>query len=104
MSGEAGYLVQVAESVEAHIRGIDALSEERRQEILNACLQDLSQGADHFLQRYPLEHESYTFQYEYAFIDGDLVYSFRFVADGSHMEMGIVQVIYVDHETMPHSS
>jgi hypothetical protein len=54
MSGEAGYFVHVAESVEAYIRGIDALSEERRQQILNACLQDLARDADHFLQRYPL--------------------------------------------------
>lgn len=104
MNGGAGYFVQVAESVEAYIRGIDALTEERRQEILNACLEDLAQGADHFLQRYPLEHESYTFQYDYVFIDSDRVYSFRFIADGSHMAMGIVQVIYVDHETMPLAS
>lgn len=100
MSGGTGYFVHVAESVEAYVLGIHALSEERRQETLNACLQDLAQDADHFLQRYPLEHESYTFQYEYAFIAGDLVYSFRFIADGSHMAMGIVQVIYVDHESM----
>ncbi len=104
MSGGIGYFIHFAESVEAYVLGIEALAEERRQEVLNACLQDLARDADHFLQRYPLEHESYTFQYEYAFIDGDLVYSFRFIADGSHMEMGIVQVIYVDHETMSRSS
>ena len=104
MSGGPGYFVHVAASVEAYVRGIEALSEERRRQILNACLQDLARGADHFLQRYPLEHESYTFEYEYALIDGDLVYSFRFVADASHMAMGIIQVIYVDHETMPFPS
>jgi hypothetical protein len=49
MSGGAGYFVHVAESVEAYIRGIDTLSEERRQQTLHACLQDLAQGADHFL-------------------------------------------------------
>jgi hypothetical protein len=86
---EAGYFVHVAEGVEAYIRGIDALSEARRQEVLNACLQDLAQVSDDFMQRYPLEHESFTFQYKYAMIDGDLIYSFRFVADGSHMAMGI---------------
>src|SRR3954451_6315262 len=101
MSGAAGYFVHVAESVEAYIHGIEALPEPRRQQILNACLRDLSRDADHFLQRYPLEHESYTFQYEYVLIDGNLIYSFRFVADGSHMAMGIVQVIYVDHDAMP---
>jgi hypothetical protein len=101
MSGAGGYFVHVAESVEEYIRGIDALSEERRETILDECLQDLALHADHFLQLYPLEHESYSFQYEYALIDGGLIYSFRFIADGSHMAIGVVQVIYVDHETMP---
>ena len=104
MSGGTGYFVHVADSVEVYIHGIDALSEERQQQILNACLQDLARDAEHFQERYPLEHESYTFQYEYALMDGDLIYSFRFVADGSKMEMGIVQVVYVDHETMAFSS
>src|SRR5436190_7924837 len=104
MSGGTGYFVHVAESVEAYIAGIDALPAARRQELLTACVQDLSRDADQFLHRYPLEHESYTFQYEYAIIDGDLVYSFRLIASGSHMEMGIVQIIYVDHETMSFSS
>ena len=75
------YTVQTAESLQAHIH-------------------DLAERADHFLQRYPLQHESYTFQYEYALIGG-LIYSFRFIADGSGMPYGVVQVIYVDHETEP---
>jgi hypothetical protein len=37
-----------------------------------------------------VEHESYTFQYEYALIDGGLIYSFRFIADGSGMPYGVV--------------
>jgi hypothetical protein len=101
MSGPPGYFVHVAESVEAYVRGIETLSEEKRQQVLDECLQDLSQRADHFLQRYPLEHESYTFQYEYAFIEGGLIYSFRFIADGSQMAVGVVQVIYVDYDTRP---
>jgi hypothetical protein len=39
--------------------------------------------------------------YEFALVEGGLIYSFRFIADGSHMAAGVVQVIYVDHETMP---
>jgi hypothetical protein len=101
MNGGSGYFVHVAESVEAYVRGIETLSEEKRQQILDESLQDLSRHADHFLQRNPLGHESYTFQYEYALIDGGLIYSFRFIADGSRMASGVVQVIYVDHETMP---
>ena len=104
MSGGAGYFVHVAERVEVYSHAIDVLSEERRQQILNACLLDLARNADHFLKRYPLQHESYSFQYEYAFVEGDRVYSFRFIADGSHMATGIVQVIYVDHETLSRSS
>jgi hypothetical protein len=101
MSGGSGYFVQVAESVEAYVRGIDSLPEERRQQVLDESLSDLSQHADHFLRRYPLEHESYRFQYQYALIDGGLIYSFRFIADGSQMTVGVVQVIFVDYETMP---
>ncbi len=101
MSGGTGYFVQVAESVEAYIRSLDVLPEERRQQILDACLEDLARNADHFLEHYALGHESYRFEYEYGLIDGGLIYSFRFVADGSQMAVGVVQVIYVDYETMP---
>jgi hypothetical protein len=98
MSGD--YFVHVAESVEAYIRAIDALPAQRRQQVLDWCLDDLGREADHFLRRYPLEHESYSFEYQYAFIEGGLIYSFRFIADGSQMVVGVVQVIYVDYETM----
>jgi hypothetical protein len=95
------YDVQTAASVGAYLRALEGFSEEGRKLVIDGYLADLAERADHFLQRYPLEHESYKFQYEYALIDGDLIYSFRFIADGSHMAMGVVQVIYVDHETMP---
>jgi hypothetical protein len=101
MSGGAGYYVHLAESVEAYVRGIDALSEQRRRQILDECLNDLSRQAGHFLSRYPVEHESYSFEYQYAFVEGGLIYSFRFIADGSQMAVGVVQVIYVDYDTMP---
>jgi hypothetical protein len=49
--------------------------------------------------------ESYRrFKLDLAELLGDLVYSFRFIADGSHMAMGIIQVIYADHQTMSLSS
>jgi hypothetical protein len=95
------YYVHIAESIEGYVRNIDTLPEVRRQQVLEECLDDLARSADHFLQRYPVEHESYTFEYQYALIDGGLVYSFRFIADGSQMEAGVVQVIYVDYDTMP---
>jgi hypothetical protein len=101
MSGGSGYFVHVAESVEAYVRAIENLPEVKRQQVLDECLRDLSRQAEHFLHRYPLEHESYAFEYQYAFIDGDLIYLFRFIADGSQMAVGVIQVIYVDYETMP---
>lgn len=69
--------------------------------MVEGCIVDLATRADHFLERYPLEHESYLFEYEYALSEGDLVYSFRFVVDGSRMAVGVVQVVYVDYETLP---
>jgi len=30
-----------------------------------------------------------------------LIYAFRFIADGSQLVVGVVQVIYVDYDTMP---
>jgi hypothetical protein len=95
------YVIQTAERVDAYIHGIEGFSEAGKRQVIDGYLHDLAEHADHFLERYPLEHESYTFEYEYALIDGSLIYSFRFIADGSHMSVGVVQVIYVDHETMP---
>ena len=81
--------------------GVEGLSDEGKRLVIEGYLNDLSERADHFLERFPLAHESYSFQYEFSLIDGSLIYSFRFIADGSNMAVGIVQVIYADHETMP---
>jgi hypothetical protein len=90
-----------SESVEGYINGIEGLSERAKAELISGYLADLAERADHFLQRSSLRHESYLFEYEYALIDGGLIYSFRFIADGSHLAMGVVQVVYVDYETIP---
>jgi hypothetical protein len=95
------YTIQTAESVQAYLEAIEGLSAAGKRQVVEGYLHDLAESADHFLERYPLEHESYTFQYEYALVDGGLIYSFRFIADGSGMPYGVVQVIYVDHETEP---
>jgi hypothetical protein len=95
------YFVMTADSVEAYIQGIPGLSERAKENLINGYVADLASDADRFLKRSPLAHESYLFEYEYALIDGGLIYSFRFIADGSNMAMGVVQVVYVDHETMP---
>lgn len=101
MSGAARYFVHVAESVEAYVRNVDTLPEDKRQLVMVESFQELSERANHFLERYPLEHESYTFQYDYVLLHDRLFYQFRFIVDGSSMEMGVIKVIYVDCETSP---
>lgn len=98
------YFIQTDESVEAYIYAVEGFSDEGKRKVIEGYLGELAERAEHFLERYPVAHESYTFQYEYALIDGDRIYAFRFVADGSHMPMGVVRVIYVDHDKMPLSS
>ncbi len=95
------YTIQTDERVEVYIHGVENLSAEGKRQVIAGYLDDLSERAEHFLDRYPLEHESYSFQYEYALIDGALLHSFRFIADGSGMAYGVVRVLYVDHETEP---
>jgi hypothetical protein len=99
MTGGAGYFVHVAESVEAYVGNVDTLPDDKRQQVLVESFQELSERANHFLERYPLEHESYTFQYDYVLLHDGVFYQFRFVVDGSSMEMGVIKVIYVDCET-----
>jgi hypothetical protein len=95
------YLIQTAQTVEDYIRAIDGLSDSSKKAVIDGYLSDLAELADQFLAQFPVERESYLFEYDYAIIDGGLLYSFRFIVDGSHMSMGIVQVIYVDYESLP---
>lgn len=95
------YHVQTAEGVERYILAIDGLSHAGKQRVIQGYLDDLARDADHFLQRYPLSHESYSFEYEFALVDSGQIHSFRFIADGTHMAMGVVQVVYVDHVSTP---
>jgi hypothetical protein len=68
---------------------------------MEAYLRDLAEHADEFLQRAPVAHESYTFQYEYVLIDGGFCWLFRFIADGAAMPFGVVRVLYVESEKNP---
>ena len=95
------YFVHVATAVEDYVMAVEELPLSRRQEVLDALVQDLEQNADHFLNTYPLGHESYTFQYEYAFIEAATIWSFRFVCGAEHLAAGVVQVKYVEYETIP---
>jgi hypothetical protein len=91
-------IVNTFDDVEVYLRNLQGISEEGRRSVIEGYLSDLAERADHFLERYPLAQESYTFQYEFSLIDGAYCFSFRFIVDGSRMSYGVVQVIYVDHE------
>lgn len=92
------YFVHTVEDVVAYLRDFPGISEAARQALVNGYLTDLSERAEHFLERDPLEHESLRFWYEFSFIDGQRCYTFRFVADGSELASGVVLVLYVEHE------
>jgi hypothetical protein len=95
------YIVNTFDEVEAYLHALPGISENGRRRVVEAYLRDLAEHADDYLQQAPLDHESYTFQYEYVLIDGGSCYHFRFIADGSGMPFGVVQVIYVDCEARP---
>ena len=95
------YLIQTTQSVEDYIDAIAALSESGKQALIAGYVNDLAEHADQFLARYALEHESFLFEYDYALVDGGIIYSFRFIVDGTNMPVGVLQVIYVDYETIP---
>jgi hypothetical protein len=95
------YIVNTYDGVESYLQNLPNISKSARQRVIDAYLHDLAERADDLLARAPLAHESYMFQYEYLLLDGEYCYSFRFIADGSSMPFGVVQVIYVDCEIRP---
>ena len=76
------------------------ISTEARDRVAAEYLRDLAEHADQFLLKDPLAHESLKFTYEYAILDSGFVYRFLFYVDGSHMEMGVAEVFYVDCDKM----
>jgi hypothetical protein len=92
------YIVNTFDEVEEYLHTHADIPSGVRQRVIEGYLRDLAEHADDFLKRSPLAHESYTFEYDYLLFDAGFCYSFRFIADGSSMPFGIVQVIYVDFE------
>lgn len=92
--------VMFAASVEEYLAAIEGLSDEGKRTVIQGCETDLATRPEHFQERYPLGHESYRFEYEFALVEGSRGYSFRFIVDGSQMAVGVIQVIYVDYETI----
>src|SRR5581483_9379656 len=84
------YHVEFTDLVRDYLQRVEGLTDDDRATIVDGVIEELSRDADRFLALYPLAHESHCFRYD-----------FRFVADASHLEMGVVRVAYVEHSTEP---
>jgi hypothetical protein len=96
----AGRFVRIAENVDRCIQGIDSLPADLRKTVIEECVKDLSQRADHFAAKHPLGHEPHFFVYEFALLHDGVLHSFDFCASSEHFEMGVVDVVYVSHESI----
>ena len=95
------YYVETAPAVLAYLEAVEGLSALGRATIVDGYLDELGKDADRFLALYPLGPESLHFRYDYPYAEGDVLYHFDFVVDGTPMEMGVVRVVYVEHVTRP---
>jgi hypothetical protein len=92
-----GYFVEFVDPVRQYLGRIDGLTDEDRTKILEEMIEELGEDADRFHALRPLKHESLYFHYDYAYVGQSLIYSFDFVVNASHREMGVMQVVYVEH-------
>jgi len=67
-----------------------------RATIVDGVIEELSRDADRFFALRPLAHESHCFLYDYPHPTAQTLYNFDFVVDASHLEMGVVRVVYVE--------
>src|SRR5256885_695293 len=95
------YLVQTLPSVEEYLAAIVDLPRDVILEVLADVEHVLSEKADFYLERFPLGHESYRFEFDTTIIHGDRMITFRFVVDAANREAGVVRIVYADHEIIP---
>lgn len=95
------YHVEFVDPVLDYLATVEGLTEEDRTAIIAGITQELSQDADYFLALYPLVHESLYFRYDYPHPTKTTMYDFDFIVSAHHLEMGVVQVVYVEHTTQP---
>lgn len=93
------YHVAIAPSVEDYIAAVEGLPNSARADLIEGVTEELGRDADKFLAKYPLGPESMHFRYDYLHPDGNTLYVFDFVVDGSRMEVGVVTVVYVECTT-----
>ncbi len=72
------------------------MTDDDRAAVVDGVIEELSRDADRFLALRPLTLESLCFRYDYPLIVGQTVYDFVFVVEASHLEMGVVRVVYVE--------
>jgi hypothetical protein len=95
------YHVHTDPGVAAYIADFEGISDEAKENLVDGYTNDLSLNADGYLASDPIAHESLSFWYEYAFLEGGFAHTFSFIVDGSRMSYGIVWVRYVEHERYP---
>lgn len=95
------YYVEWVALVLNYLEQVDGLTDADRAAIVNGVDEELSREADHFFALYPLAHESLCFRYDYPHVTEQAIYTFDFVVDASHMEMGVVRIAYVEFTRQP---
>ena len=95
------YFVETSPAVLDYLTAAEGISDEGRAAVVDGYIEELGRDADRFLALYPLAHESFHFRYDYAHPDAGVLYNFDFIVDGSHMEVGVVRVVYVEHSARP---
>jgi hypothetical protein len=95
------YYVETAPLVLDYIASIEGLSDPGRAAVVDGYIDELGRDADKFLALYPLGPESLHFRYDYPLAEGGRLYNFEFIVDGTPMEVGVVRVVYVEHNTQP---
>lgn len=95
------YYVEFVDPVLDYLGRIEGLTDRDREVILDGIVEELSRDADRFHALRPLAHESYCFLYDYALATQQAIYSFDFVVDAAHREMGVMRVVYVECTSEP---
>jgi hypothetical protein len=96
-----GYHVELIDPVLTYLEQVEGLTDDDRAAVVDGIIDELSRDADRFLALRPLAHESFCFRYDYPYPSGRTMYTFDFVVDASHLEMGVVRVAYVECTTEP---
>jgi hypothetical protein len=93
------YYVRFERGIEDFLRTIEGLSTAARAAVIDGVIEELGRDADKFLALNPLGPESLHFRYDYVQPDGDTLFVFDFIVDGTEMAVGVVTVVFAECET-----